>query len=605
MKNLFSLFFVLCLSFTLFAGEKEKEQTILLKKKPQTEKKEMKKKNGKQGRLFFKKKKSETELKSPSSSKPEEKKTPSTKKIIHKREKLPESEKKIEEKEKEAKKEKKPFVKGEIANVGSREIIHPYNAIGVRTGLTRINDIYYLSIDPNTDFNLWDGKLLMGYHLPFNIEIINTDITKNGEDSLFTLRSEDWDEWEDYLRVIKHFQYGRTEDQLFISMGSNFAYSVGHGTVMKRYVSNYDPSTTRIAGKFNYYNDYMGFETVVGDIPKFTTMGALLFVKPLSFFCKGYRCTSLSFGYTFAVDRKAPSKLGYVDYINYDNNDYFNGKNPFPPRIESDPDFANRPLVIDEGAVFVHGVDAEFKFYKDPYIDIKGFADYSWLQSTIKKEEICNRPDGKCQDPGGGFTFGLLGRFNIDEKRRHAIRTQVEYRLYEDSYVPSFFDTFYNVEQYEMLTNVFGQSNFRPDGRGKYARLLNEAEGDLVHSFLLEFNYSFLEKFSLSAGIESLKDSYNTFFHLELPDFYILKAMFSYYKRGMTSLGDTFDSTDVDTMMRGVLRIEVLPVLFINGHLGKQWVFWPEKKIREDDDLQGHFLAAWDWGLNIEIGYEY
>lgn len=253
--------------------------------------------------------------------------------------------------------------------------------------MTFIQPDIFLMLDPRFVYNKNDFNMLMSFHLPINIRMFSFDLNRAGEDN-FTLRKEDWDEWQDYFRIIKYVQYGRSEDTIYASIGSNFAQSLGHGTIMKRYVPNFDPNFTKISAKFNYYNDYVGFETVLGDVTDGNMFGALFFVKPLSWLAKDesdYMARSFSIGFTFAGDRKAPTMLDYVDYVfntpgggtyTTDANNPCsdtNTTNCWPvgltPRLEVNK--KGRPIVLNDTFLYLMGLDTEFKFFKNEYVDLK------------------------------------------------------------------------------------------------------------------------------------------------------------------------------------------------------------------------------------------
>jgi len=501
-----------------------------------------------------------------------------------------------EEQEATPKKGEKKFVKGEIANIGARDIVYPYNSIGIGTGVTFIDQDIFLTLDPRFVYNKNDFNMLMAFHLPINIRMFSFDLNRAGEDN-FTLRQEDWDEWQDYFRIIKYVQYGRSEDTLYASIGSNNAQSLGHGTIMKRYVPNFDPNFTKVSAKLNHYNDYLGFETVLGDVTDGNMFGALFFVKPLSWLAKNegdYMPRSFSIGFTFAGDRKAPTKLDYVDYV-FDlpgqGTVVMDGNDPrwpanLPPRIAVDA--KGRPIVLSDTFLYLMGLDAEFKFFKNDYVDFKTYLDYSWMKTDLS-----------C----GGFTFGILGRYNLDNDRKHLLRSRIEGRAYNGRYIPSFFDTFYDIERFELMTNIEGTDNFAPDGRSKYLHLLDEPD-KFFFSFYAELSYTFVEWVTFSIGYEQLRKSGSLYAHIELPDLWIFKGMFSYYQRGITKPESIVDTFDYSTLFRGVVRVQILPILFLNAYIGKQWAFWPEHKPR-DDGLQGHYLASWDLGGDIEIGWEW
>ncbi|MBO4711055.1 hypothetical protein J5681_03965 [bacterium] len=489
----------------------------------------------------------------------------------------------------------KTFWKGEIANIGANEIISPYNSAGLAAGVKLMDDALYLVITPK--FSMHFDKLIkepvsekeldliFGFHVPLNVRLVNTDINNNDHSVRF--RTEDWDEWQDYLKILRYFQIGTSEDNLYFSVGSNFAQTIGHGTILKRYIPNHDSTFSTLSAKLNWYFDYGGFEALLGDVARGNIFGGIVFLKPFSAI-GNYHARSASFGYSFVADRNAPTKLKYEKYYDYDPDDYLNGKDNRLPRIAVDS--KGRPIVEDDEFFYMQGIDFELKLYKNEKVDIKTFADYSWFKKDFVK---------------GGFTFGLLGRFNLDQKNQHAIRIQLEGRAHHDSYLPSFFDTFYDVERMEMMTNIYGKNDFQPDGRSKYWHLMNDSDDKFVGSFYGELSYSFKTWIALSLGYEKLPDSSSLFAHLELPDLWIVKMMLSYYKRGFGSASELFSDDHVSSLFRGVIRFQILPFLYVNGYAGKHWTFWNAKNPRPNDNLEGHYVSSWDLGADVEFGWEW
>ena len=503
--------------------------------------------------------------------------------------------KKDDGKEKMIRDIEKRFWKGEVANIGANEIISPYNSAGLAAGVKLMDDELYLVITPK--FSMHFDKLIkepvsekeldliFGFHVPLNVRIVSTDINNNDHSVRF--RKEDWDEWQDYLKILRYFQIGTSEDNLYLSIGSNFAQTIGHGTILKRYIPNHDSTFSTMSAKLNWYFDYGGFEALLGDVARGNIFGGIVFLKPFSAI-GNYHARSASFGYSFVADRNAPTKLRYEKYYDYDPDDYINGKDSRLPRIAVDS--KGRPIVEDDEFLYMQGIDFELKLFKNEKVDIKTFADYSWFKKDFVK---------------GGFTFGLLGRFNLDQKNQHAIRIQLEGRAHHDSYIPSFFDTFYDIERIEMMTNIFGAKDFQPDGRSKYWHLMNDSDDKFVGSFYGELSYSFRTWIALSVGYEKLPDSSSLFAHLELPDLWIVKMMLSYYKRGFGSAKELFSDSHVSSLFRGVIRFQILPFLYINGYAGKHWTFWNAKNPRPNDNLEGHYVSSWDLGADVEFGWEW
>ena len=500
-----------------------------------------------------------------------------------------------EEKDKKIRDIEKKFWKGEVANIGANEIISPYNSVGLAAGIKLMDDELYLVIDPK--FSMHFDKLIkepvsekeldliFGIHVPLNIRVFSTDIN-NKDRRKVRFRTEDWDEWQDYLKILRYFQIGTSEDNLYFSVGSNFAQTIGHGTILKRYIPNHDSTFSTMSAKLNWYFDYAGFEALLGDVARGNIFGGLVFIKPFSAI-GNYHARSVSFGYSFVADRNAPTKLRYEKYYEYNSSEYEHDyKNV--PRIAVDSQ--GRPIVEKDEFLYMQGIDFEMKLFKNEKADLKIFTDYSWFKKDFVK---------------GGFTFGFLGRFNLDKKNQHAIRIQLEGRAHHDSYIPSFFDTFYDIERIEMMTNIYGAKDFQPDGYSKYWHLQNDSKDKFVGSFYGEFSYSFKTWISLSVGYEKLPKSSSIFAHLELPDLWIVKMMLSYYKRGFGSAKELFSDSHVSSLFRGVIRLQILPILYINGYAGKHWTFWNAKNPRPNDNLEGHYVSSWDLGADIEFGWEW
>ena len=503
---------------------------------------------------------------------------------------------KKQENDKKIREIEKRFWKGEVANIGANEIISPYNSAGLAAGVKLMDDELYLVIDPK--FSMHFDKLIkepvsekeldliFGIHAPLNVRLVSTDINNN--DHSIRFRTEDWDEWQDYLKILRYFQIGTSEDNLYFSVGSNFAQTIGHGTILKRYIPNHDSTFSTISAKLNWYFDYAGFEALLGDVARGNIFGGLVFIKPFSAI-GNYHARSVSFGYSFVADRNAPTRLGYERYADYNADDFLAGKDDRIPRISVDS--KGRPIIEEDEFLYMQGIDFELKLYKNEKVDLKVFTDYSWFKKDFTK---------------GGFTFGFLGRFNLDQNNQHAIRIQLEGRAHEDSYIPSFFDTFYDIERIEMMTNIYGAKDFQPDGRSKYWHLMNDKQDtNFVGSFYGELSYSFRTWISLSVGYEKLKESSSLFAHLELPDLWIVKMMLSYYKRGFGSASELFSDSHVSSLFRGVIRFQILPFLYINGYAGKHWTFWNAKNPRPNDNLEGHYVSSWDLGGDVEFGWEW
>ena len=94
------------------------------------------------------------------------------------------------------------------------------------------------------------------------------------------------------------------------------------------------------------------------------------------------------------------------------------------------------------------------KIVKTENVDIKPFIDFSWMMPSAPDVSILS-PDGSTLSPqdGNGFTAGLLGRFNYGDDVVHAIRIIGEFRSFSATYLPGYFDTFYEIQKYVSSLN--------------------------------------------------------------------------------------------------------------------------------------------------------
>ena len=76
---------------------------------------------------------------------------------------------------------------------------------------------------------------------------------------------------------------------------------------MKRYDANLNLNTSRVGLQLDAFSDYIGMESTLNDIANPNVIGALVFVKPLSFVNRrNFMLRSFSIGFTSVMDTGAP-----------------------------------------------------------------------------------------------------------------------------------------------------------------------------------------------------------------------------------------------------------------------------------------------------------
>jgi len=456
------------------------------------------------------------------------------------------------------------FIKGELSvYLGSDRLVVKNTRFGVSLGLDRFDSAYYALIEPMVDLRFLDSKLGIGVGVPLRFEIINFSNDSSGQPILTKrlgrFRLEDYDSVHDFGRLLKYVTYGRKEDNLYISAGQRYASTVGHGAIVRRYSPSIDIDYPRASAQVDAYNNWGGFEIFTNDLLEWNTVSALAFIKPLSFLKEGNLLTqSLSIGVSGAMDWKAPWQLA---------------TDPVTGLRQLD---ANGRLVASTRAVKLLGFDAEIKVLKTDNIDLKPYVDYSLLI-----------------DGDGGLTVGLLGRFNVGTKVVHAFRSVTEFRVLGDRYIPSYFDTFYEIERFVAAE----LPRINPD----VANLATKQQTTFAGygqriGYYLEGSWGIAGAVGVTLAAEGVSNSpaTNLVVHIEVPVLSFLQIFGSYYKRGVTE-GKDLISLDKTTVMFAGARLRILPFLFLNGRVYKTFRMNPQ--LQRYDNQFGFVV-------DLEIGYE-
>lgn len=462
------------------------------------------------------------------------------------------------------------FVKGELSvYLGADRLVVKNNRIGISAGADFLDQTLYLLVNPMVDLRFLDGKLGIGLVAPLRFEMFslaNDPATGSPYQAknLGHLRTEDWNSFHDFGRILNYVTYGRKEDDLYISAGQRYASSIGHGAIQRRYAPNLDIDYPRASVEVDWYNQYAGFELFANDILEWNQLSGIVFVKPLAFFNKENLLTSsLSIGVSGGLDWKAPWQL------------------------QSDPVTGARLLDADGRlrstyrAVKLVGVDAELKVVKTANVDLKPYVDYSLLI-----------------DGDSGLTAGVLGRFNVGTKVVHAFRAVAEFRYLGSRYAPGWFDTFYEVERF-VFRDTGRDANGFAQFQTKYDYVQNVGLGRRF-GYYLEASWGIPGKVGVTLAFEGATgpeadQQRNLVAHLEVPVLDFLQVFGSYYKRGLTSFAD-FGKFDEKTVLYAGARLKILPILFLNGRVYKTFRM---------DPAQQRYSNQIGFAVDLEVGYEF
>lgn len=527
-----------------------------------------------------------------------------------------------------------PFLKGELTRFGDVQLVNSRSSFGVALGPAIINNVWYAQLRPDLNLRLGSFNLGLGAPLRFEIADFNefsaTQIDSYG--GVFAnagqLRSEDWDQIEDFLRPLRYLTWGRKEDHLYIDVNRVHSVTLGHGQLIRRYTPNIDVDEDNLIAAVDGYGDLGGVELIAGPFPVPRVAGGLVFVKPLSLFSENDIARSWSVGMSWAADLNAPTSLDR-------QNNLADGR---------------AQLVVDQSNQFVWrgktnpvgdmvqgiGLDTEVKVLKLSFLDIKLYGDYSHLffPADTSAEEAFESFSGGGAAVGALFrlSFGAkpvrdlddespevqAGRAPREMKAAQALRLRFEGRTFSPQYLPSYFNTMYEVDRLQFGVAASEDRAALPTKIGFLATRANEP---LRAGFYTEASWSWVDALGVTLVYEDAVAiggeadpvlGRNFAAHVETDGLGFLQLFASYHCRNFEDFGTLFSfSSDNEILFAGG-RLEILPILFINVAAQRAFrVGFAEDDLARQSDKDGFryssvgFTNQWTTNIDVELGWQF
>lgn len=265
-------------------------------------------------------------------------------------------------------------------------------------GLTWINGDPHYTFRLTPDLSL--GKIGVG--LDLNLEF----------DSKGKLRDENFNEFTDYLSVIRYVRYGQKNDKLFVKLGALDYYTLGHGSIM--YLYNNSPSfdNRKIGLVFDADFGNYGLESIYGNFAQAGVVGLRGYVRPLRFTSLNLIpiIRNLEVGASFATDFNDNAGIteGYYDTL-----------------------AQKFVTTYDEDAINIFGLDLGL-----PIISMSMFSTELYFDYT------------NILDFGDGFATGIL--MNLNTLGMVSASLKLERRWNNEHYLPAYFNSFYELERFNV-----------------------------------------------------------------------------------------------------------------------------------------------------------
>ena len=484
------------------------------------------------------------------------------------------------------------FVEGELVSVGQIGLLPWDNRFGTQIGIERLGEIYYGSVNVgiNHRFLVNGEPLRFTIGVPLRFELLDARPNQRF-DNLGRFRQQDWDEASDFAKVIQRLQYGSKEQRFFLDINRFSAHNLGHGLLMKRYDANLNLNTSRVGVQFDAFSDYIGFESMLNDITRPNVMGALVFIKPLSIIDRSnYLLRSFSIGLTAVTDFKAPVRNA-LDREDLDND----GRRETELQVDQK---TFQPISLTS-PVNGYGLDAEIKLFDQRELDLKTYFDLSFLEAGLpegNEESVDENIVGSRRVRSSGFAWGQLIRSNLGIDPVHALRIRVEYRNFDPNYLPSYFDSLYEIQRFQYIP---GGAISDLANATKLQRVFGrDPNGPRVHGGYFEASWRLGDAFAFAFGLElndQTPDNHG-FIHLELPRIGHFQLSTTYHRRNAQNREELFSgkfgSNDIWIFQT---RYRTFSWLYNNLSVMTPFGFGPDSVFR----------SAIQVNLSLEIGFSY
>ncbi|MDR3610286.1 MAG: hypothetical protein P4L27_06985 [Ignavibacteriaceae bacterium] len=275
------------------------------------------------------------------------------------------------------------------------------------------------NVEGGLGLNWIDGELFYSFHFRPEVSLGNfgfgldlqLDFNSKGK-----FRTQDFNSFGDYLRIIRYARYGVKNDPVFIKLGAIDYYTLGHGSII--YLYNNSPSfdARRTGLVFDIDFGQFGVESIYSSFGEPSVVGIRGHVRPLKFTELGLIpiIGNLEVGATFASD--------YNKDASVINGSYNPANNIFNQTASN-------------GSLQIAGVDVALPIFSNNLVGVKLYTDYS-----------------KIINFGSGVATGVIAEFNgLGIVNATA---KLERRFNNARYIPSYFNSLYEIERFQIAPNT-------------------------------------------------------------------------------------------------------------------------------------------------------
>jgi hypothetical protein len=418
----------------------------------------------------------------------------------------------------------------------------------------QIGEDWYSTI--NLGFSMDLDKIGFGVQLPLRLCLIDGKPKNNNIGGV--LRREDWDEISDYFRIIRFFRYGHNGEPIFAQVGDLPGATLGHGSIVGRYYNNTDIDHYKLGLQLDINTIYGGVETLFNNFFLSNIIGARGYLKPWSLVDTESYLNNLTLGFSVIADVTAPYQLDNINKIS-------NGS----------------PRVSDQKPTVAIGADIEFRVLNNDLLTLTPYMDFNGIVNA-----------------GVGFHIGISNTFHFPDVILDLL-IKVEYRFFQGDYIPTYFDTFYEIQKYAYPIRDETSHNevFLPK-----RAVLDLMPDKFFNGYYVELVFSFTNLFTVGVSYDDYEGPYNSnlSIYLSVPAFSVFKFGAYYYKHSFEGASQAF-TFDNKSLFLLEAKYQIAPYLYL---LGQFWRIWGLDKDPTSRSY-GNFISINDWSLGVGFCYNF
>ena len=443
----------------------------------------------------------------------------------------------------------------------------------------------YISLNLGLNFDF--GQIGFGIQAPLRLMV--DDVDPENDTYHGVIRKEDWDEWTDYLKILRFFRYGRKGQLIFAQVGDLPGATIGHGTLVNRYYNNTDIDHYKMGIQLDVNTDYGGVETLLNNGFISNLIGVRGYIRPWSFVDTESYMNNLAIGFSVVSDWDAPYCLQNANGIcrpDISSGIDQDGDGRLDDQV-LDVDGQRNIRVAGTKAATAMGGDIEFRLVNTSWLSLTPYIDLNGIL-----------------DGGMGLHAGIMSVFHIPVISID-LSARIEYRYFEPDYIPTYFDSYYEIQKFgypfKDELGIFGAAGTEVSNRPK-RRVLEELGGDWLNGYYAELVLDVMGLVQLGASYDDYDGPFNSNLrvYLAVPALEVLQFGAYYYRHNFEGAGDAF-AFDDKSLFLVEARWQVYSILYL---IGQYWRIW---QLDNDptSDAYGEYSPVDDWSVGIGVAYQF